>query len=783
MDTINDRPAVLIATVDDVHLMDEIAEEKRYEELEAEEELFHTSIASHIMEVFQENKDARETSGIEEKMLQSLRAYNGHYDPEDMARILESTGSSIFMNLTATKCRAAMSWIRDILMPAKENAWSLSPTPDPKVPENIRAELEEKFAKIEQEMQGEPQAPQAPQAQEGQAPKQGPQQVAKAATSASEQRQMKRDIEEALVAEVYKQAENEVKYFETLVADNLAEGCWLEALSQVIEDFCVFPVAIMKGPIITRKGRLSYDKGMAIPVEEYVYLNKRVSPLDMYPSASATSIQDGPLCEHVRFTRGELYDLIGVEGYKEEAIREVLEQNKMGSSVAWISSSIEDERVVEEYRGDTYRANKGVIHGIHFFGTCPASVLEEWGMPLEEIGYDPEREVEVEAILAGNEVIKCVVNDDPLMRRPYYKASFQNIPGSWWGRSLPELMRDIQRMCNATARALSNNMAIASGPQVEIYTDRLAADEEIEELYPWKIWQLTSDPTGAGGRAVTFWQPTSNASELLAVYKEFELRADDATGIPRYAYGNDRNGGAAQTASGLSMLLESASKGIKDAIRHLDDGIIKPRVEYQFYWEVLTSDREFTGDVQVIPKGSQALTMRGAIEMRRNEFLQILANPTYLQIVGVEGVAEILREMSNTLGLGENIVPSRIELKKKFEEMQQQEAQKQQQEAQAKQQQAAVGVQQVQMQTQQAEQASQRSAQLKAAEIEQKERIEQLKAQLKAAELELRREESVSKNTAALQKQQMSDAQKDRDTNKNIALSIQSGYQDKNNAQ
>jgi hypothetical protein len=753
MNVIDDAPGVVIASPEDIQLMEE-KEHQLQQEVEEElvdDELLQSSLAAHIQNQFQINKDARITSGIERKMLQSLRAYNGHYDPEDLARIQESGGSEIFMNITPTKCRAAMSWIRSILLPAKENAWSLSPTPIPEIPKETKDKIRRK---VESFVTSE---------EQGNSP-------VDAASKLQEQNQIQADIEDAISDEIYKVARKSVARFEKQIEDELAEGGWEDALSDFIEDFCVFQVAIMKAPVITRRKTYTWKDGQPVVTTDFIYLNKRVSPLDIYPSPNSTHINEGNLCEHIRLSRKELYNLIGTTGYQEEEIREILRD---GSTPSWLNESIEEDKVIEEYRGDSSNANKGVYHGIHYHGTASYEQLVDFGIPQESLGDDTDKEFDIEAILVGNRVIKAVLMDDPLLRRPYYKASFQNIPGSWWGRSLPELMRDIQRMCNATARALSNNMSISSGPQIDINIDRLAADEEIEGMRPWKVWQTTSDPTGAGGRAITFWQPSSNANELLAVYREFELRSDDATGIPRYAYGNSHVGGAAATASGLSMLLESASKGIKDAIRHIDDGLIRPRIEYQFYYDMITNpDSDFTGDVKVVAKGSQALTMKAAQEMRRNEFLQIISNPTIFQIVGVEGLAEILREMSRSLGLGEDIIPSRVELRMKQKKLEQLQAQQQQQEVQSKESRAAVGVQQVQIQTAQAEQASQRAAALKEKELQLKAAEKEKDRQIKLMELEARREESTTKSTTALAKQQSENAQKDRSENKRIAMEL-----------
>lgn len=815
MNTINDQPAILIASSEDVAEIEAAKQTEQEEVTKAaygENERLQSSLASHILNVFQKNIDARQTSGIEEKMLQSLRAYNGNYDPEDLAKIRMMKGSEIYMNLTPTKCRAAMSWIRDIMLPANENSWLLEPSPLPDIPEEIKDKIREQIdsfmealkaqdkADNEQQAQAAQQAQQpqqAPPPQKGQPqgqPQQAPQQAPQApqpdknalatASRLKDANDLQRDFEDAYNDEVYKLAKQELKKYEVIIADQLAEGGWDIALSNFIEDFCVFPVAIMKGPIITKRDRIVWEGGSPVQKKDFIFLNKRVSPLDIYPGPSSTGVNDGNLCEHIRLHRDELFNLIGVPHYKDSIIREILVSGGTASLYSFLNTHIEDEKTTEEFRGDTYRANEDVFHGVHYFGTASKQDLLDFGVPEEDLSGDEAAIYQVEALMVGDKIIKAVINDDPLLRRPYYKASFQNIPGSWWGRSLPELMRDVQRMCNATARALANNIGIASGPQIELYIDRLAADENTEDIYPFRTWQATSDPGGGSGRAVNFWQPTSNANELLLVYKEFEVRADDATGIPRYAYGNERTGGAAQTASGLSMLLESASKGIKDAIRHIDDGLIKPRIDYQFYWNMLTRpDKSFSGDVVVVPKGSQALTMRGAQEMRRNEFLQILANPEYMKIVGVEGIAEILREMAKALGLGENIIPSRIELKWQQKRAEQQQAEMMKQQQQMEQEKGAVGIKQVEMQTSQADQANQRKVQVDMAKIQQDDKKEQNRLALEIEKLKAEQMKLERKIQADLSKQQIDAAQKDRTTNKNIALSVKSGFRDKSNEQ
>lgn len=732
----------------------------------AEKELFNSSLAGHITKVYTRNKDARRDSGIEQEMLDAMDAFNGEYNAKELNAITEHGGSKLYMNLTATKCRACASWIKDIMLPAKEKAWRLSPSAEPEISpylmEEIDKILQKEFANFERQMSFEEQqeaesAGSPPPGPQGDAQPPQPPAASRVATRLREMNKAKRDIEETFYNEVQMIARTEMKKFEKIIEDQLQDGGWEKALGEFIENFTVYPAAFLKGPIMSYENRLTYKDGVPVVVKKTVYNNENISPLDMYPSANATDINDGDLIQHIRFERSNLAAMRNVKGWNREKIDEVLETYQGSEFIHWLWTDIESDKAYAEKRGNEFQANTNIIHGLHFFGKAQVRMLREWGVSTkyfefkndrDEVEYyDDNHELEIEAVLVDSTVVKVKINDDPLCRRPYYKASFQSRPGSFWGRSLPHLMRDIQRMCNATARALANNMGLASGPQVEVYIDRLADRGDIEDITPMKIWQLTSDPTGAGGRAIQFTQPSSNAAELLAVYKEFELRADDATGIPRYAYGNERTGGAAQTASGLSMLLESASKGIKDAIRHIDDGLIKPRIAYQFYWNMKTNkDLKYTGDVQVVPIGSHALTMKAAEQAKRLELMQTLSgNPAILEVVGPEALSEIFRTLFEDANMTEIILPSRLEIRQMSKEKQQIEQQNAQQAMAIEQEKNQMGYKATERQIQGQENMHQQTLQLKARELDIKEKDSMARAIQKTQEIDSRERQTAQR--------------------------------------
>jgi len=626
---------------------DEIEKEKKAAEaVDHTPTLYESQLSQHIQKAWEMNRWAKEDH--EDELLACLRQRNGEYDPRTLRQIRDQGGSEIYMMLSATKIRAAVSWIRDILMPAGDRPWGLSPTPVPELPPFVMKSIAQR---IQQTM------PQLP-------PDMGYEAYIEGRAGKM------RDEAMNVIRVMAKEAADKM---ETKIADQLAEGGWDEALGEFIEDFCTFPAAIMKAPIIQKKKSLKWGpQGQPIVADEIGLNYSRVSPFDIYPSPDSSNINDGDLIERIRYSRRGLYNMIGLPGYNSEAIRAVLTDYGRGGLRDWLWRDY--ERAALEGKDKFWmRQDQRSIDGLQYWGSAQGLWLLEWGINPDEID-DPLAEYEIDAIKVGNHIIRAVINKDPLQRRPYHKASFQMTPGAFWGIALPKLMRDHQRMCNATARALANNLGIASGPIVEVEVDRLADGETVEQIYPWKIFQTKADKTGRGREAIRFYQPRSNAQELLRVYEEFEKRADDATSIPRYAHGNEKVSGAGSTASGLSMLMNNASKGIKMSISNIDMGVVKPTIEQTFTYNMLyDKDMSIKGDAKIIARGATALLTKEQTQMRRAEFLNMTNNDVDMSIMGVEGRLEVLRAAADLLDLETGSV---IPTKEDFMVRQQEKAKK-----------------------------------------------------------------------------------------------------------
>jgi hypothetical protein len=179
-------------------------------------------------------------------------------------------------------------------------------------------------------------------------------------------------------------------------------------------------------------------------------------------------------------------------------------------------------------------------------------------------------------------------------------------------------------------------------------------------MYPWKIWQTSSDRSGGGQPGVRFFQPNMQAAELLGVYQTFSKQADEITGIPNYVYGNGSTGGAGRTASGLSMLMDNAAKGIKQAISRIDRVVTMVVDRFYVHNMLYNPDPFIKGDFRIVAKGAMGLIAKEQVQIRRNEFLAMTLNsPVALQVVGPEGVAYLMRETAKALQMDtDKLVPT-----------------------------------------------------------------------------------------------------------------------------
>ena len=606
-----------------------------------------SALARHIRTVWQVNKEHKESQNIQLELIENLRQREAMYD-SDTARIIAEQGSTnVFLSLTDVKCRAFENWLSDIFGSEGVKPWELMATPKPEMQDSVvQMVVANSMAKWQKHV-----------AMTGQPPH--PEQMFDYAATMREQ-------VDRLISE---EADKRAKKMERVMFNQLLSGNWDSTFADFQWNLATFKTAFVKGPIIRKKKQRQWKRNplgrtTSEIVEAFITEYECPHPLDMFPSRCQSTTDDGDLCERVRFTRRSLRAMLGVPNYDDDAIKSVLENyGKYGyreeDSYQW------DRALLERKEKDQSVLGTDMIEGIEFNGSIQGKTLMEEGMEEDPDGnsIDPLNEYELSAILINDLVIFKTFNPNPLGERYYSKCSYRPLAGSFWGKGIPDLMRDLQAICNGAVRALVDNAALSAGPQI-VFNDisRIPTGEDIENIYPRKIWQFINQ-MNQSGNPIDFRDIPSHATELFRVYESFAKLADDWTGVPAYQYGNSISSGAGRTSSGLQTLMAASGRGIKKAIARIDTDIFRPCLLRQFEFNMAYNpDESIKGDVTIRPVGELAMILKEGAMQKTQQILQASNNPIDIHVIKPSGRAILYKRMMKAADIDSEDVVTDSEL-------------------------------------------------------------------------------------------------------------------------
>jgi hypothetical protein len=608
-----------------------------------------SELARHIRTEWEVMRNHRNSAnGWNERLLHAQRVFNGEYDPSQLMDIKQFGGSEVYARIIALKCRGASALLREVYL-TTDKPWGLDPSPDPVLPDDIMASVQALVAmETQTAMLGNPQLGVPPQPLDLNAMRDRVNQLMGAAQRAAK-----------------KKAKKEAKIAEGKLDDRLVEGGFYGALTEFLTDIPLFPFACIKGPVVRVVPDVVWQNGEPVTQQRPKMFWERKSPFDIYWSPGASHIKDASVIERQRLTRADLNDVMDLPGYHKENIERVLDEYGRGGLAGDWMDSTDSQQATGESRENPHFNRSGMIDCVEYHGNVQGRLLRDYGFSAQEIPNEL-RDYFVQAWLIGRYIIKVQISPNPRKRHPYYITSFEKVPGTPLGNALPDILADIQDVCNATIRALVNNLSISSGPQVVIDESRLSPLENGDEMYPWKRWRTKTDPfaTNSGSiKPVDFFAPPSHSQELLGVYTFFQGLADELSAIPRYMSGSNPGGGAGRTASGLAMLMSNASKILQMVAQNIDHDVIQPLLE-GLYDMIMLTDKSgtFRGDETIRVRGVEVAVQRETARVRQIELLTATMNPVDVQIMGPQGRAKLLRAVSETVGIEDDIVPPEEDL-------------------------------------------------------------------------------------------------------------------------
>ena len=588
------------------------------------------SLGNILYSKYTEYKDARDD--IEDDWIEDLRAFMGQYDPDVLAKIQEKgERSQVFVGLTRTKVLAAFSRITDLLFQPGQKFFTIEPTPISKQP-LLEKELMEK--------------------------------------AALEIMQAAQVIDPGLVDELIHarlaELENELKEETEARVANMEEAILDQALENNLEgkmkdaimEQVIFGTGAMKaGTLRVDKDHrwIKGEEGFNLVYEESPAPEmEAVSIFDLYPDPFATSMEDmrDIFRRHI-ISRQEFADLKDFPGFNTDEIDMCIEMYPDGNHDE--AQHEKDRREIANVRDRSTQTNKFEL--LEYWGSLNGYDLQEVGI---EFGDDDDLSMEYSAniwVVAGK-VIKAQLNPLPGAVIPYFIFPYEKNPHAFWGTGIPRMMRDSQNTMNAATRIYLDNVALSSGPMVEVNTDIMASGEDPTELYPWRVFLREG---GDGNQPmVRFYQPQSNSPALVSVIELFRRFADETTALPSYTHGQTQSS-LNRTATGISILMSNANIVLKSVIKNIDDYLTQPMVRSLYDWNMTWNDNDkVKSDMRVVAKGSTALIQKEVQSQRLLQFLSLINNPMDAQMVDRE---KLLTDIAKSLDIDpDEVIKSQEEL-------------------------------------------------------------------------------------------------------------------------
>jgi len=499
-------------------------------ELKTQDQYVLSNLSNYVLSKFEEARRAK--VGIEERLIDCLQRFKSEYSPQKLQEIKSIDAPPIYIPLTSIKVRALTAWLVDVLFQTPDLPYDITPTPIPELPLEVQHALARRVYDTIMPMV----------------------ELLPFNELQSMALDAKNLAEKEIKIEIDKWSKKLAEGFKKKLDDVFIEGGLPEALSAMCVDIAIFPTAIIKGGILRKeKGYVRTKYGLE-PKNKVIYTFNRVSPFNAYPAPYSSGFENY-FIEVVPLLPNDLYDMIGMPGYNSKILTEVLDRYEHGYKFHHMNYGLDKEAL----EGNEFASSSDYeyIDVLEFWGPVKGSLLKDFGISVPSSNAYYEATVWV----IEDYVIKAVLNENPLGLKPYAKASFIDIPDSFWGQALPEVLAPIQDSVNAFARSVVVNAAMSSGPMVERNIDRVDPSQP-KMIIPWHMYDA-HDSALNSAPAYRFFQPQLTADRLSTVMAYYLKLADETCGIPSYAHGDITVGGAGRALADYELVLtETGAKPI-----------------------------------------------------------------------------------------------------------------------------------------------------------------------------------------------------------------------------
>ena len=430
---------------------------------------------------------------------------------------------------------------------------------------------------------------------------------------------------------------------EKLIHDQIDESKGSSEIRNALLESALLGTGIVKGPFNFNKklhkwetsedGERTYN-----PLEVRVPRIEFVSCWDLYPDPAATSVEE---CEYIvhrhKLNKSQLRQLRNMPYFDEDSIRNCLQMGANYEEKSFESHLKDDARADEDYQTN--------FEVLEYWGIMDAEYAREVGIELAD-DIDDLDEVQINAWVCGDSLLRAVVNPFTPYRIPYHAFPYERNPYNFFGIGVAENMDDSQQIMNGHARMAVDNLAMAGSLVFDVDESALVGGQSME-IYPGKIFRRQA---GMPGQAIHGLKFPNTAPENMMMFDKFRQLADEQTGIPSYSHGQTGVQSMTRTASGMSMLLGASSLNVKTVVKNLDDFLLRPLGEAFFQWNMqfFEGGLDVKGDLEVKATGTNSLMQKEVRSQRLTTFLQTAQNPAIAPFVKI---SKLVSELAYSLDL------------------------------------------------------------------------------------------------------------------------------------
>ena len=607
------------------------------------DELDAYSVVGYINERFKRAEDARQND--ETRWLRSYRNYRGIYGSD--VQFTETEKSRVFVKVTKTKTLAAYGQIVDVLFGSSRFPLTVNPTMLPDgVAESVHISIN-------------PNAEQGQQALSeafGEKPKVSflfdPDEKLKPGETMFDRMKRLGPLEDRLAALGDKVIEGAgttqdtvtfhpamvaAKKMEKKIHDQLEESGANKQLRHTAFEMALFGTGIMKGPFAVDKEYPNWnEEGDYDPLIKTVPSTSHVSIWNFYPDPDAYNMDEAEyVVERHRMTRSQMRSLKSRPFFRNESIDDAIRLGESYEKKYW-------EQDMEDESSMTNAPERYEV--LEFWGYVDTEILEENGVTIPRELKDSEQ-VNVNAWICNDKVLRLVLNPFKPTRIPYYAVPYELNPYSFFGVGIAENMDDTQTLMNGFMRMAIDNSALSGNLIIEVDETNLVPGQDLS-VYPGKVFRRQG---GAPGQGIFGTKFPNVAQENMQLFDKARVLADESTGFPSFAHGQTGVSGVGRTASGISMLMSAANGSIRNVVKNVDDYLIGPMGRAFFAFNMqFDFDTDIKGDLDVKASGTESLMANEVRSQRLMQFMGVASNPALMPFVKSD---YIIREIAKSMDL------------------------------------------------------------------------------------------------------------------------------------